>query len=222
MTIVTNTEEYIRALLESTDREGMGGLVGHMMAQGFFTSPASTKFHGCYEGGLAKHSLGVFNLLKMEAGFMKLGAIASPGQKPLPFDENSIIIAALLHDICKVGAYVGDEKPYKWNKQQPKGHARLSIERIKGFIALKEIEEMMILFHMGIYGVNEFYADGSWQTGEYALRGDHSKDKTISKEDSQKARYGKSLANAWFHNPICKLMYFCDELATLREKALEV
>jgi len=41
----------------------------------------------------------------------------------------------------------------------------------------------------------------------------------MSKEESQKARYGQSLRNAWYHNPICKLMYFCDELATFEEKA---
>ena len=62
------------------------------------------------------------------------------------------------------------------------------------------IEEMMIKFHMGTYGTFEFDSYCS----EYPIRGDKSK----SKEE----RYGVSLANAWFHNPIVKLMYFCDEL----------
>jgi hypothetical protein len=76
-----------------------------------------------------------------------------------------------------------------------------------------DIEELMIKYHMGVYGLNEFYAEDDWQTGEYPIRGD----KSLSKEE----RRGKSLANAWYHNPICKLMYFCDEIATLEEKAKE-
>ena len=82
----------------------------------------------------------------------------------------------------------------------------------------------MIRYHMGIYGLNELYEPDSWEFkagAEYPLRGDHSKDESMSKEESQKARYGKSLRNAWYHNPICKLMYFCDEIATLEEKANE-
>jgi len=220
MTIVTNTEEKIRALLESTHREGINCLIGYLVQEGFFTAPASTKFHGCYLGGLANHSFRVYELLlNTKPNILKLDAITNSGQKPLPIQPANIIIAALLHDVCKVGAYIGDEKPYKYNKATPKGHALLSIERIKKHIELTELEELMIKYHMGVYGLNEFYEEGSWQTGEYPLRGDHSKDEGMTKEESQKARYGKSMANAWYHNPIVKVMYFCDELATLEEKA---
>ncbi len=221
MTIVTNTQEHIRALLESTGREGMDSLIGHLVAAGFFDSPASTKFHGCHKGGLAEHSLRVFKLLDDRHAGLKLDAITSPGQKPLPFSTENIIIAALLHDVCKVGAYLGDEKPYKYNKQQRKGHGELSIARINGFIVLQDIEEMMIRFHMGVYGLNEFYKKGDWQTGEYPLRGDHIACEGMDKEESKAFRYGKSMANAWYHNPICKLMYFCDEIAKLEEKVAE-
>ncbi len=221
MTIVTDTQEHIRALLESTGREGMDALIGHLMTAGFFESPASTKFHGCYKGGLAKHSLRVFELLDDYHARLKLGEVSSPGQRPLKFDRSNIIVVALLHDICKVGAYLGDKKPYKWNKQQPKGHGRLSIDRINGFITLDEIEILMIRFHMGVYGLNEFYKKGDWQTGEYPLRGDHVACEGLDKEESKTFRYGKSMANAWYHNPICKLMYFCDEIATMEEKASE-
>ena len=43
----------------------------------------------------------------------------------------------------------------------------------------------------------------------------------MTREESKAARYGKSMANAWYHNPIVKMMYFCDEIATLEEKAKE-
>ena len=212
------TEEIIISLLESTNRKGITYLIGNLQENGFFESPASTKFHGCYKGGLAEHSLKVYEMTISFQSRLKLDIATSPGQKPLTITDNNLIIACLLHDVCKVGAYIGENKPYKWNRQQPKGHALLSISRIEEHIKLEEIEKLLITYHMGVYGVNEFYEEGSWQSGEYPIRGDHSKYKDMSKEESQKARYGMSLANAWFHNPICKIMYFCDEISTLESK----
>jgi len=216
-------KDRIIELLRSTGRAGMDDLIDYLDANGFFESPASTRFHGACEGGLAKHSLGVYDM------FIKLIPknifdIASPGQKPLlPTNiEHTAAITCLLHDICKVGAYIptpDGKNPYKWNKQQPKGHALLSVERVKALIELEPIEELMIKFHMGLYGLNEFYKGSKWETGEYDLCGDHSKDSEMTKEQSQEYRYGQSLKNAWFHNPICKIIYFADELETLEDKA---
>lgn len=218
------TEEKIVTLLKSTNRKGMIYLIGYLMESGFFESPASTKFRGCYPGGLADHSLRVYDLLGSYS-YLKLNIANAPGQKLIEVHPVNITIAALLHDVCKIGAYIGDEKPYKWNKSQPKGHALLSIERIKKYIELTDIEKLMIKYHMGVYGLKEFHEKDSWEyktNAEYPLRGDHSNDKALSKEESQKERYGKSMRNAWYHNPIVKLMYFCDEIATLEEKASEV
>ena len=239
---MNETKEKIIELLTNTKRQGIPPLLDYLITDGFFESPASTRFYGCYKGGLAKHSLWVYETLSIYNEQFDLGKARSPGQKPLTLGLDNIKIAALLHDVCKVGAYLGDEKPYRWNKAQPKGHATLSIERIKKHIELTEIEELMIRYHMGVYGLNEFYEKGSWEFEtsaeyplgtiedivcdllgheEYPLRGDHSKDEKLTKEESQKARYGKSLRNAWYHNPICKLMYFCDELQVMGEKAAE-
>lgn len=207
-----NVKEQIIELLISTKRKGIESLIKYLDDGGFFESPASTRFHGAYAGGLAEHSLRVYELL-IKLCPTNICDATGPGQEPLPLDCVSLIIAGLLHDVCKAGAYIGIEKPYKWNKDQPKGHALLSIERIKKHITLTELEELMIKYHMGVYGLNEFYKEDDWQTGEYPLRGDETK----TKEE----RRGKSLANAWYHNPIVKVMYFCDELATLEEKAKE-
>jgi len=95
---------------------------------------------------------------------------------------------------------------------------RAPLPDLPGYMLL-QLEEMMIRFHMGLYGANEF----EQYCGEYSLCGDHSNDKEKmtreEKEASKAARYGQSLRNAWYHNPIVKVMYFCDELATLEEKA---
>lgn len=38
-------------------------IVERLKSDGFFTAPASTKYHGAYEGGLFEHSLNVTNSL---------------------------------------------------------------------------------------------------------------------------------------------------------------
>lgn len=188
-------------LLIGTGREGMDRLVKWLVKEGFFEAPASTKYHGVYEGGLAQHSLNVFERLNLMAEMY--GMYDWKGAGAASF--HAAVIAALLHDVCKIGAYLpvdsGEWKvagvpEYRWNKEQPKGHAALSIKRIQKFIKLTEIEELMIKYHMGVYGLNEFEPG----KGEYPLR-------------------GGGLANAWHHHPIVKLMYFADELATLGEQA---
>lgn len=186
MQVKENRDAIVKALL-GTSRIGMDALVEWLLGTDFFTSPASTRFHGCYEGGLAAHSLNVhreFNRLCEACG--------------VEVARNSSVIACLLHDVCKIGAYLGDAAPYKSNRDKPKGHAVLSIERIKKHILLTELEEKMILYHMGVYGLTEF----DKKRGEYPLR-------------------GGGMAHAWHHHPAVKLMYFADEIATLREKAEE-
>lgn len=199
-----DVRETIGTLLMSTGREGIDKLLGYLECEGFFESPASTRFHGAYPGGLAQHSLGVYERLAKYASEVDFNP--GRGAITLPVTRETLIIAGLLHDVCKVGAYIGNVSPYKWNRAQPKGHALLSLIRIAKYINLEPVEEMMIKFHMGTYGTLEFESYCS----EYPIRGDKSK----SKEE----RYGQSLANAWYHNPIVKLMYLCDELDNLSQR----
>ena len=103
-----------------------------------------------------------------------------------------------LMSIEDLAAYLGDSKPYTWHREQPRGHAMLSLIWIQEHIKLTELEELMIKFHMGVYGLNEY----DQRKGEYSLR-------------------DGGMANAWYHHPIVKVMYFCDELETLQAKARE-
>ncbi|SFH81956.1 HD domain-containing protein [Selenomonas ruminantium] len=58
----------------------------------YLTSPASTRFHLCIEGGLLEHSVNVAeNLLKIKA------AIAPE------ISDESCVVVALLHDLGKAG-----------------------------------------------------------------------------------------------------------------------
>ena len=55
-------EEFIE-LLRSTKREGIENLLAFLEKSDFYTAPASTRFHGNYEGGLLEHSMKVYEIL---------------------------------------------------------------------------------------------------------------------------------------------------------------
>ena len=195
---VQEQQVEIITLLANTEREGIKELIAYLTKSDFFTAPASTRFHGCYPGGLAQHSLRVRELLSgyhVEFDFSKTTGWA--GIITLPVTQENITVATLLHDLCKVGAYIGKgDGTYRWNRAQPKGHALLSLVRIVEHIELEKIEELMITYHMGLYGLREYDP----KKGEYPITSDG----TGTKEE----RYGKSLRNVWHHNPIVKFMYF--------------
>lgn len=223
-----STKDTIIKLLVSTKRGCVDQLIAHLVRKGFFECPASTKFYGAYEGGLAEHSLRVHELLHDKCQTLSLDSDTSAGRKPLKIDTDTAIIAGLLHDVCKVGGYIldpGGKNPYRWNKEQPEGHATLSIKRIKQFIALKPLEEMLIRFHMGNFGMYELYEPGSWEwktQAEYHMRCLDPKKKGMSaaeKKADKEARYGKSWRNAIYHNIVVFWMHVADMQATAEEKA---
>ena len=51
-------------LLRSTNRAGIEDLISFIEKTDFYTAPASTRFHGSYEGGLLEHSMKVYEILK--------------------------------------------------------------------------------------------------------------------------------------------------------------
>ena len=59
-------ETFIEIYKKHITREGSDKLLEYLCspASDFFTAPASTRFHGSYEGGLAEHSLNVYRCLK--------------------------------------------------------------------------------------------------------------------------------------------------------------
>jgi hypothetical protein len=189
----SNREVFID-LLRVTKRKGHAALIDYLCAGGFFTAPASRKNHAAYKGGLAEHSLNVLELVTQYNKIFMLGIAREPGQDPLRLTGENIIIGCLLHDLCKIDRYTGDEGSYKLNPDSLKGHGLLSIHLASKFIELEPIELMMIKYHMGVYHLKEFD-----KKGEYRLR-------------------GKGMAHAWYHNPIVKLMYICDEMAVMQEK----
>ena len=153
-------EEFLN-LLRKTNREGMEELINFLEKSDFFKAPASTRFHGCYEGGLAEHSLKVYEILKHKV---------ETNIEPLEVEEETIIIVALLHDICKSNFYKVDYRNAKnelgvWEKvpyytvddQIPYGHGEKSVMMISEYIKLTPEEKYAIRWHIGYTEPKELY-----------------------------------------------------------------
>ena len=144
---MTNKEKYISILSKVPNTER---LIEWLATTDFFTAPASTKYHGAYEGGLVEHSLNVYEQLLMSenAGW---------------FGKESIIKVALLHDICKANFYAVDYRNAKidgkWGQVPfytvtddfPYGHGEKSVLLASRFLRLSEEEIMAIRWHMGAF-----------------------------------------------------------------------
>ena len=148
-------EEYIN-LLRSTNRENIEDLIKFMEDKtDFFTAPASTRFHGCHEGGLLEHSMKVYEILKYKVEHNVLD---------LKVADETIILVALLHDICKVNFYKVDYRNAKnalgeWEKvpyytvedQIPYGHGEKSVMMITEYIKLTPEKKVRHTLAYGIY-----------------------------------------------------------------------
>ena len=104
------TEENTRRfeeLLASVDRAGIDKLLGYIRKTDFYRAPASTRFHLACEGGLLQHSLNVYDCL--------IAKKESPVWKPIlaEIPDESLIIMALLHDLCKANFYKEGAKNQK-------------------------------------------------------------------------------------------------------------
>lgn len=119
----------------------------------FFTSPASTKYHGCYEGGLFDHSYFVMQALMALTNDLNLY-----WKNPL-----SPIVIGLFHDICKMDQYVESEDSktgYGYDDQSLiKGHGIKSVVILQQHMRLTEEEIACILYHMGAFTPREEWSD---------------------------------------------------------------
>lgn len=148
-------KERAITLLKSTERENIDALISYLENHtDYFTAPASSQFHGAYEGGLVDHCLAVHDNL------VKLVAVFNLETKP-----ESIILIALLHDLCKTNFYkIGsrnrkNETTGQWEKvavyeiddKMPLGHSEKSIILTQQFIKLTKDETLAIRWHMGAF-----------------------------------------------------------------------
>lgn len=159
-------KEEFCSLLRSTGREGVEGLIEDITRQGFFEAPASAGHHLNVEGGLAMHSLNSCKAaLAVWEGMQKVEPSLAT-----EVTRESIIIATLLHDLCKIDIYRRSVKKRKnalgqWEDAEgykvtysnfPMGHGEKSvILALCSGIELSDDEMLAIRWHMGAWGVNQ-------------------------------------------------------------------
>lgn len=143
--------EEIVGQMSGIKRKGIEKLVKYLETSDFFTAPASTRFHGHYEGGLAAHSLLVYR--EFDAMLGRYGSDLA---------SDSRIISGICHDFCKIGIYKKNEakkekapvKPYTFEDEFPIGHGEKSLWIIGRYIEPTEKEALLIRWHMGGYDKN--------------------------------------------------------------------
>ena len=128
-------QEFIH-LLSFVERDGVQSLLEWLESKDFYAAPASTKYHGAYAGGLLEHSLNVFRRLVKRC----------PAA-----DMDTLTIAALLHDVCKIHLYKKTEDGYRHNEQFPIGHGEKSVILILRHMPLTDEEITAISWHMGAF-----------------------------------------------------------------------
>lgn len=151
--------EFTRIAMNNIHREGLTDLLAWLETSDFYRAPASTKYHGAYEGGLVLHSLNVFcQLQKLVATY------------ELEVSPESVAIVALFHDLCKVGFY---KTEMRWRKDENNqweqyetykrdedyafgGHGSKSVYLVMNFMKLTPDEAAAINCHMGQFDASTY------------------------------------------------------------------
>lgn len=151
-----DTKNEILNILRSLNIPGIEELLQAMDDGGFYDSPCSTRYHLATPGGLAKHSLNVFDTMLVLNRALDAG---------LGYDD--IAIVALLHDLGKMGDYSKRnyvEAPLLKNGKAPAApyihnpeltfeeHEIRSVIIANRYINITEEQTRAILHHNGMYG----------------------------------------------------------------------
>lgn len=157
--------EEFKSLLKSTNREGIENIITWLDESDFKFAPASTQYHSSMRGGLLYHSLQVYYHMYDFSNLIQFFGLT----------PDTIIITALLHDVCKVDTYTVSYRNVKqedgnWVKmpyftvdeQIPYGHGEKSVWLLnKKGLKTTVIEDMMIRSHMGAFRDNQYLNDVS-------------------------------------------------------------
>jgi hypothetical protein len=150
-------KKFIELYSQHVKRDGAEELLKWIENSDFFTAPASTRFHECYEGGLCEHSVRIFD---------ELGRLLKAYPEVHTSYETAVIVS-LLHDLCKIGCYKTELRNKKENGvwiQVPfytfdedfsfGGHGSKSVYLIQKYMKLTDEEATAINCHMGVENGN--------------------------------------------------------------------
>lgn len=156
------------AELAKVQRPGMDKLLEYIQKSDFYKAPASTKYHLAAPGGLLQHSLNVLDALRGLLSWRSDGVweYRAAGKVVDTIPDDSVIMMALLHDICKTHFYgtstrnQKNDNTGKWEKvpfytvndMMPLGHGPKSAMIVKQYTTLTSQEMYAIWHHMGMNG----------------------------------------------------------------------
>ena len=163
--ITVYKQEFLE-LLRSCKRDGIDDVINDLEEWGFFDAPASAGHHLNVKGGLVLHSLNTCKAaLKVWEGMKQLEPTL---EREVPRD--SVILASLLHDVCKTDIYQPTTKRKRnamgvyedvpgYNvsyKNFPMGHGEKSLVLLLcSGLELTDAEMLAIRWHMGMFDVGE-------------------------------------------------------------------
>ena len=130
--------------MESATSEGFFNHIQDLDEIGFFTAPASTKYHGAYEGGLFDHSFTTAKTLVDLTERLNL-----KWERP-----ESPYIVGMFHDLCKCDNYKTHafDNTFSYNPDIIiPGHGDKSVIMLQRYVDLTDEEIACIRWHMGAY-----------------------------------------------------------------------
>ena len=162
-------QEFIDIYTSKIHRDGSKELLDYLKSSTFFTDPSAKAHHGNFDGGLVEHSLNVYHSL------VKFCAIYEQEFPETKFDEESVAIIALLHDLCKIGLYkkgfrnVKNDSTGQWERKEVyeyddklgMGHGEGSVYIIQSFMKINRVEALSIYHHMSAWSANVKGGDSS-------------------------------------------------------------
>ncbi len=158
-------DTFLEIYQSKIKRAGSEELLEWLTSSDFFTAPASTRYHGSFEGGLVTHSVNVYRCLAEE---LELSGLSDA------YTEETVALVSLLHDVCKANFYKKGTRNVKENGQWvtkevfeidekfPCGHGEKSVIILQNFIHLSAEEIFAIRAHMGGF-------DTSVKGGDYFI-----------------------------------------------------
>lgn len=144
---IVRQREQIISLLEKVRLCDTSKLLEYLDKSGFYYRPSSANRHHNFPGGLAEHSLGVYNIMNEwntmsanERSKSELYRRFIKG-KPVACDilnekmwYGQMLITALCHDLCKAKHYYFEGRRIKAHNSDPEPrrmHSGLSVKRLK-------------------------------------------------------------------------------------------
>ena len=117
-------DKFVEIYTENIKRPGSEKLLNYLLSESsdFFVAPASTRYHGAYEGGLCEHSIHVYECLK---SYLERERVKEDYN--MEYSDESIAIVSLLH---------GEKSVYI----------------VSSYMRLTREEAMAIRWHMGFSG----------------------------------------------------------------------